>query len=468
MAVVVSGGLFTLLWVLFKSTGLRPAGDDYCWAVGAAYGPIDGLVYWWESFAGYAVHNGALTYLVGMPLFHLPLNLASAVPFVLAALAVALTSVSLIVFTHAWTARRRLLATLAVPTVMVLWWVYWWYPMTYGADGTNAWLAVSMVHNQNINGGYVIEVTVAIWLWFAAWLLVSRRGLGWAWLFALAGIWSALSGPALAVGCLMSLAGAGIWWLWFSQRRDRAVLKGIGIGAGFIVLFSLLAHLSPGTQARADRMGTSFDVSVTRIGEWFIHVFPASVELWLEAFVTPGAIVVLATAIVLGYSAGHVGLQLNLGTIRNLTFAAVGFGLMLAVASRITNFFIYVAPYHAVPARIAAFLALFWGGLGLGVVIARRSRFTTFVAGPMGLIALVVVLVSAAVSINLTVSIDEQKSRWEAGPAPVIGIVTDYLEWPGGQTCWQNLIQVRPDLPRRGQDHPPYEFRLQDRVPVLT
>lgn len=462
------GSWAALAWVVMKSLGLRPAGDDYCWAVGAAYGPLDGLRFWWETFAGYAVHNGSLTYVVGMPLLHLPVSLVSAVPFLIAALAVGLVSLLPLLSSRSLTVRQRLFVLAALPTVMVLWWVYWWFPMTQDADGTNAWLAVSMVHNQNINGGYVIEVAVAIALWFSAWLLVKHRGSKWLWLFAVAGAWSALSGPALAVGNLLLLVAALVWWLWFGRDRESKLLTGILIGAALIVVFSLVAHVAPGTQARANRMGTSFDLSLTRIGEWFIHVFPDSALVWIEAFSSPGLLIGFGTVISLGYAIRKLGFAPNMILLRNLTLAAVGFALTLAVASRITNFFVYDAPYHAVPARIAAFLAVLWGGLALGVFIAERWNRQNFVAAPLLLVALVVTLSGAAVAVHMTVAIDARKTEWDQGPAPVIGIVTDYLEWPNARTCWQDLIQIRPDLPKRGQGDPPYVFQLGERRPVLT
>ncbi len=468
VALVLGGGVISLLWMSLKSLGLRPAGDDYCWAVGAAYGPIDSHLFWWETFAGYAVHNGSLTYLVGMPLFHLPMSLASAVPFLIAAFVVSLVSLLPLLSARSLTKRQRLLSLFALPTVMVLWWVYWWFPMTQNADGTNAWLAVSMVHNQNINGGYVVEVSIAIALWFSAWLLVKRRGSKWLWLFAVGGTWVAFSGPALAIGNLLLLGTAFLWWLRFSRDLNANRLRGIIVGAASISLFSLLAHLAPGTQARADRMGTSFDISVTRIGEWFLHVFPESVLIWIQAFISPGMVLVLATVIVLGYAIKSLGFTPNVILLRNLTCAAVALGFTLAVASQVTNFFVYSAPYHAVPARIAAFLAVLWGGLALGIVMAGRWNRHHFLAAPLLLLASVATLSSMAIVVHLTVSIDVRKVEWERGSAPVIGIVTDYLEWPGGETCWQNLIQVRPDLPRRGQGDPPYVFQLNERHPVLT
>jgi len=467
IAVIVVGSLVLVLWVAAKSLQLRPGGDDYCWAVGAGYGALGGPSFWWETFSGYVVHNVALTYLVGMPLLHLPLVLSSAVPFFVAAVVVGF----LVLVPLMWMARRRTerraLLLVAVPVVMVTWWVYWWYPVTLEQDGSNLWLAVSMVHNQNINGGYVIETSVGTMLWFAAWRFTKIWGLRASWIFVVAGAWAALSGPALAVASIaMLVLGLG-WWGWLAVDRNRAVAWGLVLGLTAAIVFSVLGYLAPGSRARSARMGTSVEMNPTRFGEWINHVFPGTVDLWWQAFTTPGILITVGMSLVGGFFAHRLGWNLDLVRAGKLVLAGATFSLLLAVASGLTNFFIYAAPYHAVPSRILAFLTAWWVGVTVGAILASRTNAAAAVGGII-LVGLATSTASLGVVLNMTISMAERAEVWDRGPAPVAGIVTDYLSWPNGRTCWQDLIQITPKFPNRGQPLPPYEFRPEDRSPVLT
>ena len=467
VVLVTAGSLVLVLWVAAKSLQLRPGGDDYCWAVGAGYGALSGPSFWWETFSGYAVHNISLTYLVGMPLLHLPLALSSAAPFLLAAIVVAF----LVLVPLMWMTRKRTgrwaLALAVGPVVMVTWWVYWWYPVTLEQDGPNLWLAVSMVHNQNINGGYVIETSIGTMLWFSAWRFTKIWGLRASWIFIVAGAWAALSGPALAVASIAMLTVGLGWWRWLGVDRNRAVASGLALGVMSTIVFSVLGYLAPGSRARSARMGTSVEMNPTRFGEWVNHVFPGTVDLWWQAFTTPGILITVGMSLVIGFFAHRVGWKLDLVRSGKLILAGATFSLLLAVASGITNFFIYAAPYHAVPSRIVAFSTTWWVGVTVGSLVASRTSATAPIGGVI-LVGLATSTASLGVVLNMTISMAERAEMWNRGPAPVTGIVTDYLSWPNGRTCWQDLIQITPKLPSRGQPPPPYEFRLEDRSPILT
>lgn len=464
---VAAGSLVLVLWVAAKSLQLRPGGDDYCWAVGAGYGVVGGPSFWWESFSGYAVHNIALTYLVGMPLLHLPLALSSAVPFFIAAIVAALLVLVPLMWMTPKRTGRWALPLAVVPVVMVTWWVYWWYPVTLEQDGSNLWLAVSMVHNQNINGGYVIETSIGTILWFAAWRFTKAWGLRASWVFVVAGAWAALSGPALAVASIaMLIVGLG-WWRWLAVERNRAVALGLALGLLSTIVFSVLGYLAPGSRARSARMGTSVEMNPTRFGEWINHVFPGTVDLWWQAFTTPGILITVGVSLVVGFFAHRLGWELDLVRAGKLILAGATFSLLLAVASGLTNFFIYAAPYHAVPSRIVAFSSAWWLGVAVGSLFASRITAAAAVGGVL-LVGLATSTASLGVVLNMTISMAERAEVWNRGPAPVAGIVTDYLSWPNGRTCWQDLIQITPKFPSRGQPTPPYEFRPEDRSPVLT
>lgn len=467
LAAAVAVELALIAWVLLKGLQLRPGGDDYCWAVGAGYGIVGGPVFWWETFAGYLVHDIALTYLVGIPLLHLPLALASVIPFAIAAAAVALA-----VIFPLWSVRGsgrayRLGMAALVPALVVSWWAYWWFPMTFNQDGPNRWLAIAMTHNQNINGGYVVETTVAIILWFAAWLLCSRRGVRWIWVPILAGAWSAFSGPAIAVASGLMLVAAAVWTALVPGSSRNTRLRIIVAGLASVALCSLIAHLAPGTQARAARMGTELDLSPLRIGELVNHTVPEAVIIWIEGLISPGAAVVVALVAATTLLLSRAGFRVPASLLARLGLAALTFGLMLAISSRLTNFFIYEAPYHSVPSRIATFAALWWLGMWLGTKLAAVTSGD--VGAPAAVLALFAALLVATGSLlTMTISIAERAVRWDQGSAPVTTIVMDILEWPGGRTCWQDLVQIRPDLPTRNQPPPPYRFDFSERVPELT
>ena len=82
--------------VVGSTIHLRPAADDYCFgSVTAQYGVVDGVIYWWNNWSGFAFSMMLGNLLVGLPLAALPLSFASAIPFLSVAFAMGLLLMSI-------------------------------------------------------------------------------------------------------------------------------------------------------------------------------------------------------------------------------------------------------------------------------------------------------------------------------------------------------------------------------------
>ncbi len=244
-----------VLWVAWKSLLLRPGGDDYCLAVGAQFGFLGGPLYWWDAFSGYLTPSFGANTLVGLPLLHLPFGLSSAIPFLVASLVVSaagLLGMRLTLPLRGW--GQHLLVWGSIPSLMVIWWSYWWLPMTLGVTGNNKFLAQSVTHNQTPNAGHVLQTCLVVIVYALAWRVVSRRGRAWVWVFVVGGLIGGFSGPAMSLGIVLTSILVAVDWLVEGRGPSHPVRWGVLAGVVASIAALLLAQSAPGTRIRSEQL----------------------------------------------------------------------------------------------------------------------------------------------------------------------------------------------------------------------
>ncbi len=176
-------------------------------------------------------------------------------------------------------------------------------------------------------------------------------------------------------------------------------------------------------------------------------MLPEAVFKWIEAFVSPGSLVVLGAAVVGGWLFAQQGITVRTGLMVRTAMLLATFSLMLSMTSQFGSLFAYDAFWHFLDTRVAAFLAILVAGVAGGSAVASANA-RQIVPG-MLITLLVVVSVCVGSILAMTVSIAERGVQWESGPAPIDGVVTELLYDPRGPTCWGYLTTLR-DVPSRG------------------
>lgn len=447
-AIVGLLGWAVVLLVALAASKLRPAADDYCHASQGLGGYFESLGLWYLTWIGDLFQMSMMALLVGQTLDHLPLSLASAVPFLLTALAV-LGVVSILVF-RAITASRRtkLLALFAsAPVVLVAWWAFWWVPAIADNDpyGPLQLAASATTHWQTVNIAYVFVPMVLI----GGWVLLSLRRARRVWAKAaglivigfLAGTGGLVFGLAAVSFVILYWAGSS-WW---EKRIDRPrTLETAGFVAAALIGL-LVAYLAPGAQSRSAGLAAVRPLQSVSPRSIFAWIFPQGVFDWIAEVWQAGSVVVVMGSMAVALLLAILGIAVKPSRLLVAAGLLLGFSFLIAVVSRAGDGFAYPAFWHSVMPRAVIFVALVLVGIAAGTwLLTRPSRW-------VGLVVVLAVAIAAAVAVGsifaMTLEIQARFETWQGGPASLIGIGDIEIEWVA--TCWDKWAAAR-DLPYRG------------------
>lgn len=449
LIVAIAGaiGWLVVAVVALTATELRPALDDYCRASRGQDGVLNSVVHGYEVWAGDLFQMSLVELLVGQPLVHLPLEVASAIPFLLTALSVSSVALFLVFRATQGTKRNTLLALFTGSSlILTLWWAFWWVPTLAekDANGTTALLASATTHWQNVNIAYVLVPMVLI----GAWTLLhtheswSRRvrltG------FALVGFLSGTGGMQFAVS---AIGFAIVLWITSSWLTSRFIRKRVLETTVFIVATCMgmsIVLLSPGAALRGDLLAETRPLQYVSPGAVFAWVFPQGVFEWFSAFFHAGSIVVLIAS--MGLAVVFALLRIEVSATRLLCAASClfGFSFIISLATRAADAFSYTAFWHEAMPRAIVFVALVLAGTAAGVwLLSRTNRVTS-------LLVVAAVLVAGAASVGsileMRSEISSRSVAWQSGPAPLPGLPDIELDWIGA--CWNDWSADR-HLPAR-------------------
>lgn len=447
VAIVGTIGWVIVSAVAVSATSLRPALDDYCRASRGLGGYPNAVELGYATWSGDLFQMGLVELLVGQPLVHLPLQVASAIPFLLTAVSVASLTSFLILRAVRASKRRIVLVIFAgFSLILVLWWAYWWVPTIAEQDpySTTAHLASATTHWQNVNIAYVLVPMVLI----SAWAVVRTRERWPRWArmsgMLLVGFLSGVGGLVFAVA---AIAFVILLWLassWLAKRLIRTRILETSVFVIAALMGIVVASLSLGAQSRGDMLAETRPLQYVSPQSVFAWVFPEGVFDWFSAIFHPGALLVLLAST--GFAVLLVLLRVDISPSKLLSAASglLAFSFILSVAARAGAAFAYVAYWHQVMPRSIVFVALVLAGTAAGAwLLARSSRL-------INLLLVAAVLVAGAVSVGsifeMRSAIESRSIAWQSGPAPLPGLPDIEVDWVGA--CWNDWSAV-VELPSR-------------------
>lgn len=435
--------------VTLMARNLRPIADDYSLGTSAKDGLILGVWHWLQTWSGDITTNFANVLFVGIPLQRLPWSVASAVPFMLSALAAAGIASWLITTTSSVRCTWPRILGIVLPVVACSWWGYWWVAASFStADVDTQSLARGITFWQNLNSAYVLTTLAIVWAW--CFLETRAPGAGrWRWLaYLVLGVMAGTNGPvfAVAAAAMIPLIAWSVLLSGETPSRPRLInwaLLELGILAG-----AALAHFAPGTQLRSSQVPNTAGIGLDLVRS-LTHVPQQALDDWWRSLANPGALIVVVTIGSASLLMSRLGMPLSTSMLSRSTFGLLGFSLVLALANRTSEQFAYEGWWHLTPVRTTAWLGCCCLGAYLGARLASLEACSLSI--PIAVFAsLIAMLVISAALFKMNDEVVGRVLVWDAGPAPVEGISD--TEDPSGwkRAAWTAFIDSRGGGPRRG------------------
>lgn len=433
--------------VVHTASLLRPIADDYCHAAVGLEGYLASLGIWYLTWIGDLFQVSVTGLLVGQTIVHVPLTVASLIPFLLSGASVSAVAIVGARLSSTVPRRSRVLAVaLASPIAMLAWWGSWWLPAIVDPNpvGISAQLASSVTHWQVVNVQYTLVPAVLM----IAWVLIQFRSWPHAWIRPAAlGLLGFLAGTGGLVFGVAAVTFAGVTPLVQlaltgqvsrGRIRDHAVFIATGL-AGLVV-----ALLSPGVANRAIELQPGLPAGPSSPLGMFGWIFPTAILQWVDAFVTVGVLSVVLIAAGTAVLLSRIGVGLAARPLVGAAGSFAMFALIVAIAARAGEAFSYVAHWHEVTTRTVVFVAAALMGLALGTRLAAAGRT---IAVPTILASGVVALAVLGSLVVMRADVVQRLEAWERGPAPTISTADIETEWVRG--CW---VTMKDEIPLPDRD----------------
>jgi MFS family permease len=428
------------------ATNLRPLADDYCHGAKATLGYLGSIVAWYQTWIGDLFQMSITALLVGQPLAHLPLWMASAIPFLATLVVVALVGVVVIgAAPRGARADRILLLMFALPVVIVTWLGFWWVPAAIEpSPSTDPWLLAAAVTDwQTVGVQYALVPALLIG---SAVLIGFRRGQR-AWLrlilVGLLGLASGLGGLVFGVAALVFVPLALVARIIHDRALSRVRLIE---GSVFVVLCAIgiaVAYLAPGSRVRnsglLDVRPFGADVTPVEVVRW---VLPQGVIQGVGMIVGAGTLVAFIIGVGIALVASRLGAVATPAPIATVGLGLLFFSLVIAVVSRAADGFSYEAFWHEVEPRTVIFLGALALGAAMGTWLGGHPTGAGRMAQVVALAAVAVVTATVLGSLLIMQShVTERLAQWSVGAAPSSAMD---LETKWVRECWAMIGDFRP------------------------
>lgn len=448
ISLVLAVVVFNVLAVIWGAHWLRPAADDYCfaWITGKS-GVVGSVIGSWNAINGYVTSIFYASLWVGWPLAHLPLSLASAIPFILAALGIGLV---IHCFARLFITINLIQATCLLFLSAFLWWGFLWLgdsfrffidkPSTF-LDQQAVDMTAGLTHWQTLNGQHILQlVSVLIGVSIAIRNFSSKSSFYIFGIFLL-GIFSGMTGPTLAASIIF-FTFCYLLYIWNDPLYSIFRIK---LNLGIFIFSTLLGllftqFLSPGIKNRQAMLGTKFEISIAGIANIMNEAFQFGLAFWLKTYFSLGAVFVFI------FTAAFIFIYRESLKLPNLKLAYIGilfsiFALLQMIINRASEFFAYQGYWHFVSAVTCIFISLVFFGASLGAYLAkiaqlRKGYFIAF------LILLLAVGAGTTSNFSMIKSFYKRQAMWSGGAAPVSGVTDIDVPWVRG--CWVELNKLRP------------------------
>lgn len=440
--------ILNVLAVMWGSHWLRPAADDYCfaWITGKS-GVVGSVIGSWNAINGYITSIFYASLWVGWPLAYLPLSLASAIPFILAALGIGLV---IHCFARLFITINLIQTAYLLFLSAFLWWGFLWLGDSFGfyIDKPSTFLdqqAVDMTsgltHWQTLNGQHILQlVSVLIGVGIAIRNFSSKSRFYIFGIFLL-GLFSGMTGPTLAASIIF-FTSCYLLYIWKDPQHSIFRAKPILSIFIFSTLLGLLftQFLSPGIKNRQVMLGTKFEISIAGIFNIMNEAFQFGLAFWLKTYFSLGAVFVFI------FIAAFIFIYRESVKLPNIKLAYIGllfslFALLQMIINRAAEFFAYQGYWHFVSAVTCIFISLVFFGASLGSYLAKIAKLRK---GHCIAFLILLLAVGAGTTSNLSMikSFYKRQAMWSGGAAPVSGVTDIDVPWVRG--CWVELNKLRP------------------------
>jgi hypothetical protein len=436
-----------VLWAFNAARYLRPVADDYCIGVRGELGPIGGFVNDYLTWSGFVTPSFLTNLLVGVPLAHGPLWIASSATFILAGLSLALLAATTFGViggfgngVKTWFIRVAALTPLAI----ISWWTFLWFSTEMSTESPMDELAIGLTHWQNLNSAYVTPTALIL----AASLLLLRGSLKRTWLTAILsavlGLVSGMMGPTFGMAALLTLLLIAGWLaLRKTEGSSRQLLDLLIAGLGVIVGLGI-AYLSPGTQARA-KIFESNEVTFApnSIVGWIMAIIPENLTMFGELLFHWGGLIIVVFFFGVGFFATKMIETLASEKALPIAIGLASFGVALSSATIITDALSYSAYWHSSSIAVVAYGVCASVGFWCGGILSRQGFKQDVLVAAFAL--LIGVTAGVGSTLDLSESIVERESVWRDGAAPIPGIIEDReVDWIDG--CATQLELINPSI----------------------
>ena len=379
MSGIILGILLNIAALIYAAHWLRPASDDYCagWLTGQS-GLLGNIWVSWETINGFITSVFYSNLWVGWPLAHLPLSVASLIPFVVTAVGLGVTILCVVrIFLPLQTHHFFYL----LPITAFLWWTFLNVTKTFSKYFLNPnnffesqidLMSSGLIFWQTLNGMYILQlVSILIGIAIALDKKVYGSKLFGVYLILL-GTFSGMTGPTLTVSILVLIFFfAIVHWLCASRTSIIFYLYYLifcfSTSAGlFLSLF-----LSPGNKNRQFIIGADYNFSTLDFKNIINDAFQFGLILWLKCYLAIGAIFVFI--FITTFIATHsklLRISSSKLVITGLLFSL--FALLQMIINRASEYFAYQGYWHFVSALACIFLSLIFFGAALGLGISQK------------------------------------------------------------------------------------------------
>lgn len=442
LAVAATAVIFGVVWSGFS---MRPIADDYDHGVAAGLGLFGALEFWWLSWSGSLTTIFLQVLLVGLPLLHLPWTYASFVPF--------LTSSLLVTGLLTWIVVRSLPRTFSQPrlrplflifflVVIVMWWGFWWISTvtTSLSPGDNPWPR-GLAFWQTVNVGYVIVVTLMVWIWLALRTSLRKRNPAIVLvLSSVAGLLVGFMGPVFALSAAIFVALFIVRCYFSDSNGDKPGYLAMGGGLFFLAAAALLDNLSPGSNRRSESLA---DPTAREVLVGIIQI-PGQVAVDLQrAFSDVGTMVSFVALIGLTLGLGLVRDSVSVRTLLSTGGGILLFSLILATCSRLGQLFSYDAWWHLMGLKTLVWLGTSCVAVAFGGYLQSRLGQVSGLS-QIGLVVAIVGLALSGSSLGqLAFEVQSREKAWHSGPAAVWGIADIDEDWVN--SAWVELNESRKE-----------------------
>ncbi|WP_353427836.1 hypothetical protein NHB34_01650 [Polynucleobacter sp. MWH-UH19D] len=420
---------------------LRPAADDYCYgSISAEFGFIGGIGYWFDTWSGFllSVFTGSL--FVGIPLALFPYGLASAIPFISAALGMGII-VNLIDQNIAANSREKL------TTVIFLafgWWTYLWAtPAINHYLHYSVLLANGLTFWQTLNGQYVIQLQILI----AAIVITPRVFKNSPLLLMTSGLIIGLVSGTAGTTLSLSLLLIGLVLIAAARffKSEALCVTGnfwmplcIGLLVGVIACHIFV----PGSLIRMRALNIQVEMTWTSLTSMVkMSVFDGTLK-WMKSYFNYGAVLFGFLTYGFYFLRGFSSYALSSKNILSLSLFFSIFAYLQCLVNRLAQFFSYEAYWHFVSPTICIFISIYFFGIW-GALVTRSVSLINPFKRLLIIFYVLLLLLSLYVNIFMWSKIQNRYDLWISGPAPAEG-VSDIEDRNGWQMqCWNKLMDLR-------------------------